>query len=47
MLKLFKRTNDLAVELCERCSQARGTACRAAALRDRSLLQALQFGVRV
>jgi len=47
MLKLFKRTRELAVEFCERCSRVCDASCRRAALRERALLQPWRYGVRV
>ncbi|HET7129378.1 MAG TPA: hypothetical protein VFJ93_09930 [Gaiellaceae bacterium] len=47
MLKLFKKTKELAVEFCERCSQVCDAGCRAAALRERARMQALRFGGRI
>jgi hypothetical protein len=47
MLRLFKRTKEVAVEFCERCSQVRDAGCRRAALRERALLQALRYGARI
>jgi hypothetical protein len=46
-LKLFKTTRELAVEFCESCSRVCDAGCRAAALRECGLLQALRYGVRV
>jgi len=39
MLRLFKRTKEVAVEFCERCSQVRDAGCRRAALRERALVE--------
>ena len=47
MFSLFRRSNRLAVEFCERCSQVYVATCRRGELRDGVLLKALQFGVRV
>jgi hypothetical protein len=47
MLRLFKRTKELAVEFCERCSRVCDAGCRRAALRERTLLQAWRYGVRI
>jgi hypothetical protein len=47
MLRLFKRTNELAVEFCERCSRVCDAGCRRAAFRERTLLQAWRYGVRI
>ena len=47
MLKLFKRTKELSVTLCERCGKVCDAGCRRAALRDRTLSQQLWLGVRI
>jgi hypothetical protein len=47
MFRLFKTTKAVAVEFCERCSQVCDAGCRAAALRERARMQALQFGGRI
>lgn len=47
MLRLFKRTKELAVEFCERCAQVCDAGCRAAALREGARTRALQFGGRI
>ena len=47
MSRLFKRTKELAVDFCERCSRACDPACRRAALRERALLQAWRYGGRI
>ena len=47
VLSLFKRTKELAVDFCERCSRVRDPACRQAAVRERALLQAWRYGARV
>jgi hypothetical protein len=47
MSKLFSRTQELAVEFCERCSKVCGAGCRRAALRERALLQAWRHGARI
>lgn len=47
MLGLFKRTKELVVEFCERCSRVCDTGCRGAALRERALLRAWRYGARV
>jgi hypothetical protein len=46
MLRLFRKTRDVAVSFCERCGQVCGSACRADALRERARLQALAYGWR-
>jgi hypothetical protein len=46
-LRLFKRMKDVAVEFCERCSHVCDAGCRRGVLRERTLLQAWRFGVRV
>lgn len=45
MLKLFKRSPELVVEFCERCSRVCDAGCRQAALRERALTR-LWSGVR-
>ncbi len=47
MLKLFKRTKELAVDFCGRCSKVCDAGCRRAALRGRAFLQAWRHGARV
>ena len=47
MFRLFKKTKTLAVEFCERCSQVCDAGCRAAAVRERARMRALQFGGRI
>jgi hypothetical protein len=44
MLRLFKRTKELTVEFCERCSQVCDAGCRRTALRERTLMQAWRHG---
>ena len=46
-MRLFKRTKELAVEFCERCSRVCDAGCRRAALRERALEHAWRYGVRV
>jgi epoxyqueuosine reductase QueG len=47
MLRLFRRTKELAVEFCERCLRVCSTGCRRAAIRERGLLQARRYGARI
>jgi hypothetical protein len=47
VLKLLKRSKEFAVEFCERCAKVCDAGCRAAAIRERALGQALRLGVRV
>lgn len=47
MLKRFGRAKEPAVEFCERCSRVCDAGCRRAALRERALLQAWRYGVRM
>jgi MinD superfamily P-loop ATPase len=47
MLKLFKRTRELAVEFCERCGSVCDAACRRNAIIDRARDRALLQGMRV
>ena len=47
MLKLFKRTKELAVEFCDRCARVCDAGCRRAALREKAFLQAWRYGARV
>ena len=44
MLMLFKRTKQLTLRFCERCSQVCDDTCRRAALRERVLLQQVWRG---
>lgn len=46
MLRLFKRTKELAVSFCDRCARVCDAGCRATALREQALEKALRFGVR-
>ena len=43
----MKRTKQLTVELCERCSRVWDAGSRRAALRERALLQAWRYGARI
>lgn len=47
MLKLFRRTKQLAVEFCGRCGRVCDAGCRRAALREQALLQAWRYGARI
>jgi hypothetical protein len=47
MLKLWKGTEEPAVEFCERCTKLCGAGCRRAALRERALLQGRRHGARI
>jgi len=44
MLKLWRRSKELAVEFCDRCAKVCDADCRAAATRERAF--ALRDGVR-
>ena len=44
MSKLLTRTKELEVEFCDRCGRVCDAGCRAAAARERALLQAWRFG---
>ncbi len=46
MLRLFRRTKELAFEFCERSSRVCDAGCRRAALRDEAFLKAWRFGAR-
>jgi hypothetical protein len=46
MLRRLRRSRELAVEFCDRCAQVCDAACRADAVRESALAQALRFGVR-
>ena len=46
MLRLLRKSKELAVEFCDRCAQVCDAGCRAAAIRERALVRALRFGVR-
>ena len=47
MLKLLRKSKELAVEFCDRCGRICDASCRATAIRERALLQSLRLGVRV
>lgn len=47
MLKLFRKSKELAVAFCDRCARICEARCRAAVIRERALMQALRLGVRV
>jgi hypothetical protein len=47
MLSRLRRSKALAVEFCDRCSRVCDAGCRAAAIREQTLLRVLRFGVRV
>jgi hypothetical protein len=47
MLSWLRSSKKLAVEFCDRCATACDASCRAAAIREGTLLRALQFGPRV
>jgi hypothetical protein len=44
MLRLGRRSSELAVEFCDRCAKVCDAGCRAAAIRERAL--ASRAGVR-
>jgi len=46
LIKLFKRTDDLAVEFCDRCGQVCTSACRRTAVAEEARQRALENGVR-
>jgi hypothetical protein len=46
-MKLFKRTNEHAVEFCERCGSVCDAACRREAIIGRARERALPFGWRL
>jgi hypothetical protein len=47
MLRLFRKSKELVVEFCDRCARVCGAGCRATAIRERALMQALRSGVRL
>ena len=47
MLRLLRKSKELLVEFCDRCARVCDSGCRAAAIRERALLQGLRLGVRV
>jgi hypothetical protein len=47
MLRLLRKSKELAIEFCDRCARVCGASCRAAAIRERALTQALRLGARV
>jgi hypothetical protein len=46
MLRLFKRTKELAVEFCDRCGRVCDASCRAIAIREQAATRALRLGPR-
>jgi hypothetical protein len=46
-LRLFRKSKERLVELCDRCARVCDAGCRAAAIRERTLMRALRLGVRV
>jgi hypothetical protein len=47
MLSWLWKSRALAAEFCERCAKVCDASWRAAAVRDRALLRALRFGMRI
>ena len=47
MLKLFKKTKELAIEFCERCGWVCDSTCRRNAIVERARDRALPQGMRV
>jgi hypothetical protein len=47
MLKLLEKSKKLAVEFCDRCVRVCHARCRAAAIRERALVQSLREGARI
>lgn len=47
MVKLFKRTKELAVEFCDRCGSVCDAACRRNAIIGRARERALLLGMRI
>lgn len=47
VLKLLRRSKELAVGFCDRCAQVCDSGCRAEAVRERARMRALRFGVRI
>lgn len=47
MSRLFKATQELAVEFCERCSRVCNADCRRAAVREQALLRAWRYRARI
>jgi hypothetical protein len=47
MLKLPRKSKELAVEFCDRCSRICDAACRSGAVRERARTQVLRFGGRL
>ena len=44
MLSWLGRSRELAVEFCDRCARVCDAGCRAAAVREQTLMVALRFG---
>jgi hypothetical protein len=47
MLRLLKKSKELAVEFCDRCSRVCDAAGRSQALRERVRAQVLRYGGRL
>ena len=47
MLSRLKKSRELAGEFCDRCAWVCDAGCRAAAVRERAVMQALWVGVRI
>jgi hypothetical protein len=47
MLTLLRKSKELAVEFCERCSRVCDAACRSAALRERAHMHVVRDGGRL
>jgi hypothetical protein len=45
VLKLLKRSKEVAVEFCDRCAKVCDAGCRAAAIRERAL--SLRLGMQL
>ena len=47
MLRLFRKSKELVVVFCDRCARVCDAGCRVTAIRERALMQALRWGVRL
>ncbi|NUR77403.1 MAG: hypothetical protein HOQ28_14100 [Thermoleophilia bacterium] len=47
MLRLLRKSKEVAVEFCDRCSRLCDAACRSQALRERARAKVLRYGGRL
>jgi Fe-S-cluster-containing hydrogenase component 2 len=46
VLKLVRRSKELAIEFCDRCAEVCDASCPVAAIREHALIQALRLEAR-